>query len=696
MLRYDAASWQGAGSAGVGLGHVTNYAQNMDGMVWDLGRLEQHLGAAAWALLWGRIQRSAALMVAAALKDMQASQAELQLPPESTFELLGLDYLVDTAMTPWLLEVNGTPSLAVDHGDAKVEQMIHTQKAGMVSDMFRLLGVSTRFKPRYDARRVAMRRARATAGTSASPANVDNGEGALAEGSVAEDRGDEEDLPCAIATAKGAEQLPALLASNEQPAAHAAMALEGVDTTPRPSKHLSPGVDSPCTKSDQLGVSPAARSRVGGHSMHSSPGSCSPARRLARRLVGRRRHRVICSPLQDSADTLQQGGKLDATQQQQQQQQQQGQQQQQAADPTSHLAATTTSASTATVVQPAGQQGASGKCVTHRSSVGPVQGSGAHRGPVPRAPKAASGVAPEEQQGASSCRAKLAGLPAYLVEALCPSSPSTLMARVAAELDNRGGFQPLMHLFPLPPSHSHTSSSSSRLAAPHTSQNGQAGRVMLGTATEAAATKEEGRAAAGRAQVGSAAAAAAAGGGAATMWLKASPELVGSCASPRLVSVGRRRKVLLSPSSPPAARGMVTPPSGLGCEGRGVTHPLRQGCDHPQRATHERPDLPGQPGEQRRVNGHWQQEKLSSATDARVGRNAWDAIADVRATIHLPASAYTCTAGFEPRADGAGRGAEAMSADDRISGAAAASTIPWREPDMLLQGLLHSRCVVTP
>ncbi|KAL6752058.1 tubulin-tyrosine ligase family-domain-containing protein [Haematococcus lacustris] len=372
--RYDAASWQGSGSAGVGLGHVTNYAQNMDGMVWDLGRLEQHLGAPAWALLWGRIQRSAALMVAAALKDMQANHAELQLPPESTFELLGLDYLVDTSMTPWLLEVNGTPSLAVDHEDAKVEQMIHIQKAGMVSDMFRLLGVSTRFKPRYDARRVAVRRARATAGTSASPANVDNGEGALAEGIVAEDRGDEEDFPCAIATAKAAEQLPAAQA-REQPAAHAAMALKEVDTTPRPSKHLSPGVDSLCTKSDQLGVGPAARSR---------------------------------------------------------------------------------------------------------------------------------------------------------------------------------------------------------------------------------------------------------------------------------------------------------------------------------RANHERPDLPGQPDEQRRVNGHWQQKRLSSATDARVGRNAWDAIADVRATIHLPASAYTCTAGFEPRADGAGRGAEAMSADDRISGAAAASTIPWREPDMLLQGLLHSRCVVTP
>jgi hypothetical protein len=43
-------------------------------------------------------------------------------------QLLGLDYLVDDAMHPWLLEVNGTPSLAVEHGDAPVEQLIHSTK----------------------------------------------------------------------------------------------------------------------------------------------------------------------------------------------------------------------------------------------------------------------------------------------------------------------------------------------------------------------------------------------------------------------------------------------------------------------------------------------------------------------------------------------------------------------------------------
>jgi hypothetical protein len=47
-------------------------------------------------------------------------------------QLLGLDYLVDDAMHPWLLEVNGTPSLAVEHGEAPVEQLIHSTKVGAV------------------------------------------------------------------------------------------------------------------------------------------------------------------------------------------------------------------------------------------------------------------------------------------------------------------------------------------------------------------------------------------------------------------------------------------------------------------------------------------------------------------------------------------------------------------------------------
>jgi len=41
--RYDSDTI-GSDDEGAGLGHVTNYAQNVDGTVWSLTQLEQHLG----------------------------------------------------------------------------------------------------------------------------------------------------------------------------------------------------------------------------------------------------------------------------------------------------------------------------------------------------------------------------------------------------------------------------------------------------------------------------------------------------------------------------------------------------------------------------------------------------------------------------------------------------------------------------
>lgn len=42
---YDQSAWR-TESGDVALGHVTNYAQNMDGTVWDLQQLEEHMGEA--------------------------------------------------------------------------------------------------------------------------------------------------------------------------------------------------------------------------------------------------------------------------------------------------------------------------------------------------------------------------------------------------------------------------------------------------------------------------------------------------------------------------------------------------------------------------------------------------------------------------------------------------------------------------
>lgn len=130
-------------------GHITNYAQNVNGTVWNLDMLKQHLGAGPYKQLWSQLVSSAAHVACAALGDVRTEHRKSAVPPNATFELLGLDYLVDGAMHPWLLEVNGTPSLAVEHGDAPVEQLIHSTKNAMVKDMVGILNCQQRFLARY-------------------------------------------------------------------------------------------------------------------------------------------------------------------------------------------------------------------------------------------------------------------------------------------------------------------------------------------------------------------------------------------------------------------------------------------------------------------------------------------------------------------------------------------------------------------
>eukprot|EP00877_Chromochloris_zofingiensis_P003213 jgi/Chrzof1/12893/Cz07g11100.t1 len=145
---YDDSSIGSGDEANTG-GHITNYAQNVDGQVWDLDMLKQHIGETSYQQLWAKILHNTGLVTSAALQDMQQEHAKLNLPPHSTFELLGLDYLVDTSLHPWLLEVNGTPSLAVEHESSLVQQRIHKQKFGMVKDMVHVLNCKERFSLRY-------------------------------------------------------------------------------------------------------------------------------------------------------------------------------------------------------------------------------------------------------------------------------------------------------------------------------------------------------------------------------------------------------------------------------------------------------------------------------------------------------------------------------------------------------------------
>lgn len=41
-----------------GAGHITNYAQNENGDVWDLAQLAAHLGQSVWQVRWCVLTRS--------------------------------------------------------------------------------------------------------------------------------------------------------------------------------------------------------------------------------------------------------------------------------------------------------------------------------------------------------------------------------------------------------------------------------------------------------------------------------------------------------------------------------------------------------------------------------------------------------------------------------------------------------------
>lgn len=109
--------------------------------MWDLERLESHLGPSAWRPLWRECAAAAARAFAAALRRVQEVQAQMDLPPRSTFQYFGLDFLVDASLHPWLMEVNATPSMKVAHSDPAARALIGEVKWPVVRDMFAMLGV---------------------------------------------------------------------------------------------------------------------------------------------------------------------------------------------------------------------------------------------------------------------------------------------------------------------------------------------------------------------------------------------------------------------------------------------------------------------------------------------------------------------------------------------------------------------------
>eukprot|EP00198_Chlamydomonas_reinhardtii_P003616 XP_001692952.1 guanylate cyclase [Chlamydomonas reinhardtii] len=140
--RYDSELVAGADGSGPAPGHVTNYAQNENGDVWSLEQLAGHVGARAFSKLWADMCRGAAMAFAAALPRCAEVMEGVRPPAHSCFQFFGLDFLVDAAARPWLLEVNATPSMKVEHEDAGVAALIGAQKWPAVRDMVALVGIS--------------------------------------------------------------------------------------------------------------------------------------------------------------------------------------------------------------------------------------------------------------------------------------------------------------------------------------------------------------------------------------------------------------------------------------------------------------------------------------------------------------------------------------------------------------------------
>eukprot|EP00826_Nyctotherus_ovalis_P005673 TRINITY_DN1128_c0_g12_i3.p1 TRINITY_DN1128_c0_g12~~TRINITY_DN1128_c0_g12_i3.p1 ORF type:complete len:493 (+),score=145.01 TRINITY_DN1128_c0_g12_i3:330-1808(+) len=132
--------------------HLTNYAINKHnsnfvsnknpfvedfGSKWSLTALKEHLRAHTvdTDALWDKIDEILVKTILA-IEPLIKSSCDMYVPfKDNCFELLGFDILLDSDLTPWLLEVNLSPSL---NCDAPIDQKI---KGGLIADLFTLIGI---------------------------------------------------------------------------------------------------------------------------------------------------------------------------------------------------------------------------------------------------------------------------------------------------------------------------------------------------------------------------------------------------------------------------------------------------------------------------------------------------------------------------------------------------------------------------
>jgi tubulin polyglutamylase TTLL5 len=129
--------------------HLTNYSVNKynpnfnyseDGHKWTLTALKKYLAEQKinFSLIWQKI-KDIIIKTLISAESKMVSALKMHVPYRNNcFELLGFDILIDDNLSPWLLEVNLSPSLNTDSDlDLKV-------KSNLISDLFNLVGIHSK------------------------------------------------------------------------------------------------------------------------------------------------------------------------------------------------------------------------------------------------------------------------------------------------------------------------------------------------------------------------------------------------------------------------------------------------------------------------------------------------------------------------------------------------------------------------